>query len=61
MKYDHMAVFIRHDSGEIWGFRYELTLCIGILIIMASTGVLCVKFVLSRALLSVTRKHKALF
>ena len=39
MKYGAMVVFIRHDSAEIWGFRYELTLIIGTLKIMASTGV----------------------
>jgi hypothetical protein len=39
MKYGRLAVFIRHDSAEIWGFRYRLTLLIGTLKIMASTGV----------------------
>jgi mevalonate kinase len=39
MKYDGLVVFIRHDSAEIWGFRYGLTLVIGTLKIMASTGV----------------------
>jgi hypothetical protein len=39
MKYGHLAVFIRHNSAEIWGFRYGLTLGIGTLIIMACTGV----------------------
>ena len=39
MKYGRLAVFIRHDSAEIWGFRYGLTLGIGILKIMASTCV----------------------
>jgi hypothetical protein len=38
-KYGCLAVFIRHDSAEIWGFRYGLTLGIGTLKIMASTGV----------------------
>jgi hypothetical protein len=36
MKYDRMVVFIRHDSAEIWRFRYGGT---GTLKIMASTGV----------------------
>jgi hypothetical protein len=39
MKYGHLAVFIRHDSAEIWWFRYGLTLVIGTLKIIASTGV----------------------
>ena len=29
IKYDRLVVFIRHDSAEIWGFRYKLTLGIG--------------------------------
>ena len=39
MKYGGLVVFIRHDSAEIWGFRYGLTIVIGTLKIMASTGV----------------------
>ena len=39
MKYGLLVVFIRYDSAEIWGFRYGLTLVIGTLKIMASTGV----------------------
>ena len=39
MKYSRLVVFIRHDSAEIWGFRYGLTLGIGNLKTMASTGV----------------------
>jgi mevalonate kinase len=39
MKYGGLVVFIRHDSAEIWGFRYALALVIGALKIMASTGV----------------------
>ena len=39
MKYGRLVVFIRHDSAEIWGYRCGLTLCIGTLKIMASTGV----------------------
>jgi mevalonate kinase len=39
MKYGRLIVFIRHDSAEIWGFRYGLTLVIGTIKIMASTGV----------------------
>jgi hypothetical protein len=34
-----LVVFIRHDSDEIWGFRYGLTLDIGTHKIMARTGV----------------------
>jgi hypothetical protein len=40
MKYDRLVVFIRYDSAEIWRFRYGLSLVIGALKIMASTGVL---------------------
>ena len=39
LNYDRLVVFIRHDSAEIWGFRYGLTLAIGALKNMASTGV----------------------
>jgi hypothetical protein len=39
MKYRHLVVFIRHDSAEIWEFRYGLTLGIGTIKIMASSGV----------------------
>jgi len=39
LKYGRLVVFIRHDSAERWGFRYGLTLAIGNLQIMASTGV----------------------
>ena len=38
-KYGRLAVFIRHDSAEIWGFRYGVTLGISTPKIMASTGV----------------------
>jgi hypothetical protein len=40
MKYGRLVVFIRYDSAEIWGLRYGLTLVIGTIKIMASTGVL---------------------
>ena len=39
MKYGRLVVFIRHDSAEIWGFNCGLSLGIGSLKIMASTGV----------------------
>jgi hypothetical protein len=35
MKYGSLVVSIRHDTTGIWGFRYELTLGIGVLKIMA--------------------------
>ena len=38
-KYGRMVFFVRHDSAEIWGFRYVLTLVNGTLKSMASTGV----------------------
>jgi hypothetical protein len=38
MKYGLYVVFMRHDSAEIWGFKYGLTLVIGTPKIMASTG-----------------------
>ena len=51
MKYGFLVVFIRHDSAEIWGFRYGHTLGIGTLKIMASTGVFMrVVFALERSL-----------
>jgi hypothetical protein len=39
MKYGGLVVFIRHDSADIWGFRYGLTTGIVTLKTMASTGV----------------------
>ena len=39
MIYGRLIVFMRHDSAEILGFKYGLTLVIGTLKIMASTGV----------------------
>jgi len=39
MKYGVLVVFIRHDSAEIWGFRYGITLAIRSLKIIASSGV----------------------
>jgi hypothetical protein len=30
-KYGNLVIFIRHDSAEIWGFRYGLRLGIGTL------------------------------
>jgi hypothetical protein len=39
MKYGQLAVFISHDSAEIWGFGFGLTYAIDILKNMASTGV----------------------
>jgi hypothetical protein len=38
-KYDCLVVFIRKNSAEIWGFKYGLTLVIGIPKGMARTGV----------------------
>jgi len=31
LKYGRLVAFIRRDSAEIWGFRYELALGIGTL------------------------------
>ena len=39
LNYGRLVVFILHNSAEIWGFRYGLTLGIGTLKAMASTGV----------------------
>jgi hypothetical protein len=39
MKYGRLVVFIRHDSAATWGVWYGLTLAIGTLKIIASTGV----------------------
>ena len=39
MKYGGSVVFMRHDYAEIWGFRFGLTLGVGTLKIMASSGV----------------------
>jgi hypothetical protein len=37
-----MAVFIRYDSAEIWGFRYGLALVIGTLNIWPAPVFSCV-------------------
>ena len=51
MKYGRLVVFIRHDYAEIWGFRYGLTLVIGTIKIMASSGVFVrVVFALKRSI-----------
>ena len=39
MKFGRLVVFIRHDSAEIWRFKYGLKLGIGTLKVMTSTGV----------------------
>ena len=39
MKYGGLVVSIRHDSAEIWGFRYGFKLVIDTLKIKAVTGV----------------------
>jgi len=39
--YGYLVVSIRHDSTEIWGFRYGLRLGIGVLKIMAYWRVIC--------------------
>jgi hypothetical protein len=39
MNYGSLAVFIRNDSAEIWGFRYGLTLVISTQKNIAGTGV----------------------
>jgi hypothetical protein len=39
LKYGSLVFFIRHDSAEIWGFRYGLKIVIGALKVMARTGV----------------------
>jgi hypothetical protein len=39
MKYGRLVAFIPHDYAEIWGFRKGLTIFIGALKIVASTGV----------------------
>jgi hypothetical protein len=31
MKYGHLVIFIRHDSAELWGFKFGLILGIGTL------------------------------
>jgi len=39
LKYGRLVVFIRHDSAEIWWFKYGLTLVIVTLKITARTCV----------------------
>jgi hypothetical protein len=39
MKYGRLVVFISYDSAEVSRFKYEVTLVIGTLKIIASTGV----------------------
>jgi hypothetical protein len=53
---------MRHDSAEIWGFRYGLTLGIGTLKIMASSDVFVRVFrVLKRSMKAVTQELKPNF
>jgi hypothetical protein len=59
MKYGRLVVCIRHESAEIWGFRNGITLRIGTLPIMASTGVFVRVIVLSSALLVVSQRLQA--
>jgi hypothetical protein len=59
MKYGHLVVCIRHESAEMWGFRNGITLRIGTLPIMASTGVFVRVIVLSSALLVVSQELQA--
>jgi hypothetical protein len=50
MQYGRLVVFLRRDSTEIWEFRYGLTIFIGSIKIMASTGVfVCVVLALKRS------------
>jgi hypothetical protein len=56
MKYGRLVVFIRHDSAEVWGFRYGLTPGIGTLTAMARTGVFVrIVFALERHLSGFSR------
>jgi hypothetical protein len=58
LKYGRLVAFIRRDSAEM-GFRFELTLGIGTLKIMASSGVFVrVVFVVIRCISS-SSKHLA--
>ena len=59
MKYGRLVVCKRHESAEIWGFRNGITLRIGTLPIMASTGVSVRVIVLSSALLVVSQELQA--
>jgi hypothetical protein len=59
MKYGRLVVSIRHDYAEIWRFKYELTLVIGTLKIIASTGVFVrVVFALNHSIKNLLRKTK---
>jgi len=61
MKYDLLVVFIRHDSAEIWGFRFELTLGIATPKIMGSTGVFVRVVLALKRLIKSFPAHKARF
>jgi hypothetical protein len=50
MKYGCLVVFIRHDSAEIWGFKYGLALGIGTLKLWPETLLSSVYFVLKRSI-----------
>jgi hypothetical protein len=39
INYCRLVVFIRHDSAEIWSFKYGLALAIGTIKIITGTGV----------------------
>ena len=61
MKHDRSVVLIHHDSTEIWESTCGLTLVIGTLKNMASTGVLGVLFVLLNAFLAAFHTHQECF
>jgi hypothetical protein len=61
MIFGRLVVFLRHDSAEIWRFGHELTLCIGTLKIIASTGVFVRVVLALNALLAATREFQPRF
>jgi hypothetical protein len=56
MKYRPLILFIRHDSAEVWEFRYGLKLGIVTLKIWPAPVFSCVSFVILAALLAVTQE-----
>jgi len=62
MKYGSLVVSIRHDSVEVWGFRYGLTLVIGTLNVIAGTVVFVrVIFALKQSIKNFQRTTSMIF
>jgi hypothetical protein len=60
MKYDRPVVLIRHNSAEIWWFKYGLTFVIGTKKNMASTDVFMLVVCALKHSISGTGRHPSM-